>query len=135
MLLECTEVPGSLKITRYYCFGDTFTLQCCVNSSAAATVWQGSSFDCPQFNHEITFLHSDFNASQPSNVKECIGNTVKARATIESTENDTYFSKLNVTVSTLNTSLQMMTFTCLIDNGERTENVATYNVVVMPCLN
>ena len=132
-LCECREVE-SKNITGY-CPGESFTLQCCVNSSATATVWQGSSFDCPQANNEITFTHRDDNASQPGNVKECISNVVKAHATIESTENDIYISKLNVTVFTFNTSLQRITFTCQIDNGERSENVSIYNIDVMSCVN
>ena len=134
-LFECREVLESKNIT-VYCPGQSFTLQCCVNSSAAVIVWMGSTFDCLETaTNEITFLLSEFNASQPSNVKECISNTVKARATIESTENDTYLSKLNVTVSTPNASLQLMNFTCQIDNGIRTENVTTYNIDVMSCMN
>ena len=59
-----------------------------------------------------------------------------ATAAIEYSGNNTYLTKLNVTVmSTFNKSRVVMNFTCQIDDGINTAVVATYEIVGISCKN
>ena len=63
-----------------------------------STVWSGTSFDCPNSNNEITFLHNKLlaNKSEPG---ECNNGSIVVHSLKIDPKNNIYTSQINVTIN------------------------------------
>ena len=107
MLLHFTEAHKSfLNITDgCICPGHTLTLECTVSlarsTQGGETVWKGSgtTFDCNNTHNEIVLLHSQFVSTGPGVARMCNNGSIQAQSLRVNSENTTYTSQFNITVS------------------------------------
>lgn len=97
------ELPNN---SRCACVGDILTYKCTA-IGGGATLWGGTTFNCPTLRNEILLRHSQF-SSPEGTTGECNNGAIIGKST--GVENNCYTSQLNVTVSG---SLNNKTVTCV----------------------
>ena len=101
------------------CHGYNLTYKCSV-VGGGATVWKGTTFDCPLADDEVIIFHRmNYTSQRP---QTCNNEAITGHAI--SVENDVYTSQLNIQVNDTE-NLMNTTVVCAHDNGTHTVEIGS----------
>ena len=103
------------------CPGIVVTFRCTVVGNVGATVWRGSAIECPETNHELTFLH----LIRFTDIRGCSGGAIIGHGI--DVEGNCYTSQLNVTVDT---SMDGKSVECFYNNGTFANLIGNSSVAI-----